>query len=307
MKLGSVAFQVNQTFRDLQEFGNSKHSAKENFKAGYGGSKQIDKFMADFGKSSGIYSYQTYKDYLSVSISAARFAQEKFNIKDISKLDAAHIKAFLKEKAANGAAKATIQKYSAALEKFGSALSVKFEKVYNFDVKNALSDSAKNNLATKERSGFSGYSKPNELVNHIQKMNIRDEFKIAARIQLESGVRGLKDLNSIRVIGDKAISITKGGKSRELSLSKGLMADLKGYLSGNNLTTFKVNYKGYLSVLKSAAISTNQKYQASHGLRHNFFENRTAELQRQGMDIKDSWKEVSKEIGHNRIVSNYTR
>ena len=307
MKQGSIAFQVNQTLRGLQEFGNSKHSAKEEFKAGYGGSKQIDKFMADFGKSSGIYSYQTYKDYLAVSISAARFAQEKFNVKDISKLEAAHIKAFLQDKAANGAAKATIQKYSAALEKFGSALSLKFEKVYTFDVKSALSDRAKDNLATKERSGFIGYSKPNALINHIQTMNVRNEFKIAARIQLESGVRGLKDLNNIKITGDKAISITKGGKSRELNLSKGLIADLKDYLSGKNLNTFKVNYKGYLSVLKSAAISTNQKYQASHGLRHNFFERRAAELQRQGMDIKESWKAVSEEMGHGRIVYNYIR
>lgn len=305
--IGSVAYQTNVAFKDLQAFGDSKHFAKENFKLRYDGSNQIDKFMIAFAKEVGIFSHQTYKDYLSVSIYAAKFAQEKFGIKDISKLDAAHIQAFLKEKVRDGASKPTIQKYSSALAKFETALQLKYGKEYNFNIKSALSDKIKNGLQVKERAGFSGYAKPDKLVNHIQKMNIRDEFKIASRLQFESGVRGLKDLNHIKIINNKAVSVTKGGKSRDLSLSPRLLSDLKNHLSNNNLNTFKANYKEYLSVLKAASAATGQRYEASHGLRHNFFENKTAELQRQGMSIQDSWKQVSKEIGHNRIVHNYTR
>ena len=313
-KTGSITYQVNATFKEINAFGESKHEAKENYKDRTD-VRQIDKFMHGFGKESGIFSVQTYKDYLAVSIQAAKHAQEKFGIRDVSKIEAAHIKSFLSKKTDSGASKATIQKYSAALEKFESALSRKYGEKYDFGIKTAISDRVKSKLTVKERAGYSAYAKPIELVKYIQKMNVGQEFKLAVRLQLESGVRGMKDINHVRIIDGKVViktdnsgkGATKGGKVRELQLSNGLKNDLKSYLYKNDLASFKVNYKGYLSVLKQAAAATGQKYEATHGLRHGYYDNRAYELQKQGLNVQNSWKQVSNEIGHNRIVHNYTR
>ena len=303
--IGSTVFQVNQAFSELKSFGQSKHNAKENYKETVE-TRQIDKFMAGFGKEVGIFSYQTYKDYLQVSVNFANYAKQEFMIKDISKLTSEHVKAFLESK--SDLSRSTIQKYSAVLEKFESALSIKYNQTFNFNVKSALPSAVKENLKTVERAGYSGYADPQKLVNHIQEMNVRQEFKLASRLQLETGIRGLKDVNSIRLVDDKVSCITKGGKIRELKLSDNLKSDLKTYLAGNNFKSFKVEYKEYLSVLKRASVATEQKYEATHGLRHNFYDSKALDLQRDGMlSVRDSWKATSREIGHNRIVSNYTR
>ena len=304
-RLGGIVYQVNEAFKEIRSFGQSKHSAKEAFKSSFVGSKAINNFMPAFSKEVGIFSDQTYKDYLSVACQLANFVKTEYSIKDISKLSAEHIKSFLESKA--DLSRATIQKYSSAIEKFETALSAKYNKTYNFEVKSALPSSVKENLKVVERSGYSGYKYPSALVSHIQNMPVKAEFKLAAQLQLESGVRGLKDINNIRINGDKIDCATKGGKIRELKLSAELKSDLKSYIQDNGLKTFKVEYKEYLTVLKSAALATNQKYEGTHGLRHNFYDNKALELQRDGLSVKDSWKETSAEIGHNRIVGNYTR
>ena len=304
-RFSSVVFQVNEAFRDSKSFNESKHMAKENFKSSFAGSKAIDNFMPAFAKEVGIFSDKTYKDYLGVACQLANFAKVEYGVKDISKLNSEHVKSFLESKA--DLSKSTVQKYSSAISKFESALSAKYNKEYNFQVKSALPSSVKDNLKTTERAGYSGYKDPSALVSHIQNMPVKDEFKLAARLQLETGVRGLKDLNNIRISGDKVSCVTKGGKLRDLSLSTALKSDLGRYLQTNDLKAFKCDYKAYLSVLQSAALATGQKYEATHGLRHNFYDNKALDLQRAGLSVKESWKATSAEIGHNRIVGNYTR
>ena len=123
-RLSSVVYQVNEAFKEFRSFGQSKHEAKNDFKFTFNGSKAIDNFMPAFAKEVGIFSDQTYKDYLGVACQAANYAKENYGVKDISKLTAEHIKSFIESK--SDLSKATVQKYTSALEKFETALSQKY-------------------------------------------------------------------------------------------------------------------------------------------------------------------------------------
>ena len=313
MRLQSTVYQVQEVMQMVNQIGESKHSAKEEFKSNYNGSQQIDKFMASFAKESGIYSIQTFKDYLTINVDLAKFAKENFNTKDIQNLTAEHVKAYLQEKVKTGLAKSSIQKYSAALEKFETALSIKYGKEFNFDVKNALSDSQKGSLKISERAGYHPYENTKAIVDNISKNpNIPDSHKLAIRITQETGLRLHKAIVSAGIKSnlDGSIStISKGGRVKELNLSESLKNELRTYLNGK--TVFKLddkNYKQILSELKTAAKNTGQDYQALHGFRHSFFLDKSNDLQLAGMSLKESWDLVSKtDMDHNRFVSNYTR
>ncbi|MHB8282537.1 MAG: hypothetical protein ACYDDE_07010 [bacterium] len=306
----TTTYQVLTALNEIKMTGQSKHLAKENFKSTYTGSAQIDKFMSSFGKESGIYSDGTFKDYLQVSIAFAKFAKENFKIKDISLLSAEHAQSFLKSK--SKLAKDTIQKYSSALEKFETALSLKYDKQFNFNIKKAISGSQKENLKITERSGYHPYDNLQSLVNnYINNKNISDSHKLAVKITAETGLRLHKAIVNagIKINNDGVIStISKGGRDKILNLSENLKSDLKASL--NDKSVFKLDskeYKKILSELKIAARETNQSYEALHGFRHSFFIEKSAELQKSGMSLKESWIKVSKDMDHNRFVSNYTR
>ncbi len=308
----SIVYQTQETMKTLIEFGQSKHAAKENFLKEYSGNKAIDKFMAGFGKASGIYSIETFKSYLSVAIDAARFAKENFGVKDIKNLTKEHIQSFLQAGIDKNIAKATNQKHCAALEKFETALSIKYSMPYNFEIKTTALQ-GKEKLQAKQRAGYHPYDNPALIVNQIKTMDIKDSHKVAIELTKETGLRLHKALTTAGIkinIIDKTLStVSKGGRLKEMAVSKELyykVASLAGEKGVFKLSS--KDYKSILSELEKAAKATNQHYEALHGFRHSFFLEKTSELQKEGMNLKDSWNKTSKEdMDHNRFVSAYVR
>ncbi len=213
-KLGSMAFQTTEVMKELIKFGESKHSAKEAFLQNYSGAKSIDKFMAGFAKQSGIFSFETFRNYLAVAIDAAKYAKENFGIKNIKNLQKEHIQSFLQEKIDKNLAKSSIQKYSAALEKFSTALEKKFLQKYDFEIKTtALQEKEK--LSIKERSGYYCYENPLALIKNIdENKNIPESYKIALSVAAETGARFHKTItiSGIRQDSDGFYTLGKGGR-----------------------------------------------------------------------------------------------
>ena len=207
----SIVYQTQQTMKELIAFGESKHSAKETFLKNYDGNKSIDKFMAGFGKASGIYAYSTFKDYLSKAIEAAKYAKTTYGIRDIKNLTAEHIQNFLQSKINENLSKATIQKYASALEKFETALSIKYGQKYDFSIKNA-EFTGKEKLSIKQRSGYHPYEYPKAIVNQIKTMDIPESHKLTVELTALTGLRLHKALQlGIKVNPDKTISTVSKG------------------------------------------------------------------------------------------------
>ena len=319
-QLGSVTFQTQEAFKELITFGQSKHSAKTEFLKNYDGNKAIDKFMSSFAKQSGIYSFETLKDYLPVAVDASKFAQKNFGVKDISNINSEMINSFLESKINKNVAKATIQKYVSALEKFSTALEKKFEQKYDFEIKTGLLQE-KEKLAVKGRSGYYCYENSDILLKNInENKNIKESHKIAFSIALETGARFHKTMTVSGVKQDENGFFYTNGKGGRIERFEGLnslslkTADrLKTYLKDENKETFKLSDKDYKAVLREvekAAKATNQHYEGLHGLKKSFAKNVREELINQrGMSYKDAInsKEYQHSLAHNRHLSTYER
>ena len=308
--LGSMTFQAQEVMKELIKFSESKHAAKETFLKNYQGSKAIDKFMSSFGKASGIYSFETFREYLRVAVSASTFAKENFGIKNIKNLTSEHINAFLQSKINENPAKSTIQKYSAALEKFETALTLKYSQKYDFKIKTTPLE-GKEKLVVKERAGYHPYLNSSALVEKIKSMNIKESHKVAIELTKETGLRLHKALTAagIKINPDKTLStVSKGGRQKEMNVSSTLYDKVASLANDGVFKLDSKDYKAILEDLKIAARDTNQHYEALHGFRHSFFLEKTSELQEKGMNLKDSWDKVSKnDMDHNRFISAYTR
>ena len=306
----SIVYQTQQAFKELIRFGESKHSAKTEFLRKYEGSKSIDKFMASFAKSSGIYSHTTFKDYLSKAVEAAKFIKENFSLKDISKINSEMINAFLQSKISEGVSKSTFNSYKSALEKFETVLTLKYSQKYDFKIKTTELQ-GKEKLTIKGRAGYHPYSNPTLIVNQIKSMNIAETHKVAVELSQMTGLRLHKALLSGIKINPNGILTTqsKGGRIKEMAVSKVIYDKIANLANSGGV--FKLDSKDYKSILedlKIAARDTGQSYEACHGFRHSFFLSKSAELQEKGMDLKTSWTTVSKsDMDHNRFISAYVR
>ena len=306
----SIVYQTMETMKTLISFGQSKHSAKTEFLKNYDGNKSIDKFMAGFGKASGIYAYSTFKDYLGVAVDAAKYAKDNFSLKDISKINSEMINSFLQSKINEKVSKSTFNTYKSALEKFETALSLKYSQKYDFKIK-TTEFQEKEKLQVKERSGYHPYDNPNLIIEKIKTMNIPETHKLAVELTALTGLRLHKALQSgIKINPDNILTTqSKGGRAKEMLVSKVIYDKIASF--ANDKGVFKLtsqDYKDILSELKIAALATNQSYEALHGFRHSFFLEKTSELQSNGMPVKDSWDKISKtEMDHNRFIKNYTR
>lgn len=311
-KAESVVFQVQEAMKELQRFGESKFDSKEAFKAEYQGSKAIDEFMHNFAKTDGIHSIDTFKDYLSVSIRAAQFAKTEFGIKDIKNLTSEHIQAYLHSQ--DSKSRSSINSYKSALEKFEVALSVKFDRQYDFK----LSEQTFKNAGNKDRAGSFAYERPNDILRNIESnKNLSEAQKVALSIVRESGVRFNKTFvsGSLKIGKDGTVYTTgKGGRYVPLDgykeLSKETLNRLEKVAGDGKLKLKDKEYKAVLGALKKAAKATGQRYEALHGFKKSF----ASDIRSKIMTEKNiSYREVLQDKGyiqsleHNRELSTYQK
>ena len=304
---GSIVYQVHQIFAEIIQFGQSKHEAKELAR------EQGAKTWHEIGKSIYIYSYATADQYRDISKDLMNYTKQQFGVKDIEKLQSEHIQAYLETKIADGVKYSTFQKYAAALEKLEVALNKYAEshntgREYHFDLF-SVREQAREVL---ERSQTTrAYENPKALINSIQ----NPEYRIIAQTQYEGGFRiselnhlsekNFKDNNTFQVISGK------GGKDREVSLSKETYQALKSLLDKADPSDgkYKFDMNDYRNALKEAAERSGQEYTGSHGLRWNFTQEKFAELQEQGKTYEQALQIVSNLLGHERpdITEHYLR
>jgi integrase len=291
---------VHQVFSTIIAFGTSKHEAKIAAR-----NENNARTWHELGKNLLVYSYNTADSYRDISKEAFAFAKENFGVKDITKLEAQHINAFLESKIEANVKYSTFQKYAAALEKLEVALSRYTGKEYNFDLKETR-ELAQQIL--QKTDAHRAYDNPQKVINAISDKT----FKILATAQLESGAR-VHELNHLKLSQFKkngSIEVQgKGGKTRDLELSEKTYNDLKALVLNSENQKLTFNTDAYRNELKNACKATNQEYQGSHGLRWNYAQSKFNELQQQGKTYEQALSIVSQKMGHERpdITEHYLR
>jgi len=297
---GSVAYQVHEVFKSVLAFGTSKHEAKEIART-----TNNAKTWHELGKNLLVYSYATADSYRDVAKEAFAFAKSEFGVKDITKLEAQHINAFLESKIESNVKYSTFQKYAAACEKLEVALSRYTGKEYNFDLSETR-ELAQQILQKTEQ--HRAYENPKAVINAIKDST----YRTIAQAQLESGAR-VSELNHLKLSQFKENgSITvqgKGGKIRDLELSKETYDSLKSLVENSQDKKLTFSTDGYRNELKAACKATNQEYSGTHGLRWSYAQNLFKQLQQSGKTYEQSLSIVSERLGHNRpdITLHYLR
>ncbi|WP_152059175.1 site-specific integrase [Aliarcobacter butzleri] len=288
----------------------SSQLVKQIFKAG---AKKEDKINSNHEHYQKVSSYKTMESYRRVWENFFNYLLEHWKIKDFEKIEAQHIEAYMDYKIEYYPSKQYLEKISAALGKLEVALKNfaknihKVEKDYDFSIRQAILDQARDLKFVANNYHNRAYNNPELLISNLK----NSMHQLAAKIQLEGGARieGVALIKPEQLLGIKTDKVTKnekgsiytkekGGKQGEVLVSLETYAELENYLSLNS--KFKINRQDYYNDIKQATFISKEVSEGSHGLRWNFAKRRMFEYGKAGYSYSDSLQGVSNEMKHNR-------
>jgi len=302
---GGMGYQVTQVFNQSGIFAptESKHEAKAEARA------EGAHNSAEIAEKTAIYSYQTAESYKDVWHQVADFAKLNCELKDIEKLSATEVKAYLESRISDGVAHSTFQKECAAINKLENALSAYADKrgtgrEYNFR-ETTHQVKVEQGKSLERSDPHRAYTDAHNVVAQLS-----GAHKTAAALQLNAGAR-ISEISQIKqgqLKGDNRIEVQgKGGKVRELNVSEKTYQAVEKIISEKGI--FRIDKDAYGRDLRAAALNSGQDATGSHGLRWNFAQNRMQELQSSGKTYEQALSIVSREMGHERsdITEHYLR
>jgi integrase len=278
-RAGSIVFQVSKIIKQHNGIGKSKlESRNENNLLSENNQKISDKF----------HSYKSLDNARRDLINLGKFAKEKHNIKDMSKIDIEVIKEWIYNK------NTVYRTASNYLSELG-----KVQEHFNFsknDIKELRSE-LKENL---ERTGQ--IAQETRAYSNLDKVVLKSEkAQIAFLLQRDYGLR-LKEATHVNLNKQLENNILfvqgKGGKILEKELTKDLVQKIQENAKNG---IFEVKKDTYTKELKEAIEKVGEKYNGTHGIRHSFAQKKLEEGY--------SKQEVSEMMGHNReeITHTYLR
>lgn len=291
--------------------GESKFSAKDSARVALAAEGRSGTSAA-IAQKTGIHADSTKDNYLDKWQEFARFAREMSGEKDLEKLTGDQVREFLAYKTELGVSYSHWSGYASAIGKLENALKSyndKFDRGNTYDFRAAINELRPEARAELPRfEGTRNYNNPTALAGAVADQTHR----LVATIQHQSGLRlagasiigadQLKGLALDQHTGKPVgliVYIGKGGKAGTAQVSPGTYRGLEAHIASRG--ELRVSADGYRDALKSAARTTGQAYNGSHGLRWNFAKERFAELQRHGVGYEQALGIVSHELGHNRI------
>lgn len=277
------------------------------------GAKKQDKINSNHEHYQMVSSYKTMESYRRVWENFFNYLLEHWKIKDFEKIEAQHIEAYMDYKIEYYPSKQYLEKISAALGKLEVALKNfaknihKVEKDYDFSIRQAILDQARDLKFVANNYHNRAYNNPELLISNLK----NSMHQLAAKIQLEGGARieGVALIKPEQLLGIKTDKVTKtqkgiiftkekGGKQGEVLVSVKTYTELENYISINS--KFKINRQDYYNDIKQATFISKEVSEGSHGLRWNFAKSRMFEYGKAGYSYSDSLQGVSNEMKHNR-------
>lgn len=251
--------------------------------------------------------------YRSIWNNFYNYLKEHWKIKDCELTTQDHVVAYMDYKIEYYPSQQYMQKISSSFGKLEIALTKFSHNVsrknitYDFSIRQYILDESKNLEFLADNYRNRAYLNPELLISNLH----NPLHQLAANIQYEGGAR----LEGVTLIKQDQIKepiydpitqvkkgvITtkeKGGKVGDILINIDTYIYLLEILSQN--PTFKIDKQKYYNDLKQAAAKSNEKQEASHGLRWNFAKRRMYEYAKDGYSFEESLQQVSYEMKHNR-------
>ena len=278
---------VSVALSEIHAFGTSRAEAKKELYAqGFTTSHDINSRI-------GITSYRSLDKVQSTASMFTKFCFSEYNIRNLNQIKPSMIKGFFDIAIEKDKSRNTCNGYATGINKFAQALdklcptsTPRTETWYS-----AVQDCREmiKNEAPERDLGTRAYNNPDAIVNAISEPNLR----ICAEMQLHHGLR-LADATKLSDIQGNILTVhnSKNGQDIKVTLTD---ADAQRLQSGVN-----VKQSTYREALHNACNAVGESWHGTHGLRHNFAQNKMEELTAGGMPRSRALAEVSELMGHHR-------
>ncbi len=277
------------------------------------GAKKEDRIDPDHPHYKCMASYKSMKTYRDVWNNLGNYLKEHWKLKDLEKITAEHIDAYISYKIEYYPSKQYLEKIVSALGKLEDALKrfalIQYgeERDYDFSIRQNKLHYARVQKLVADGYHNRVYQNPVQIIENLSD----DHHKVAALIQLYGGARSegvtlikkdqLKDIvidpitkNEVGIIETKE----KGGKIGDVMIRPYVYEWLEEYFQYNE--RFKINYQAYADDIRQTCLSLGIKPHGSHGFRWTFAQNRVRTYQDHEYSYEQALQGVSWEMKHFR-------
>ena len=305
LKRGSLVYQINQRFKALEKFGESKHKAKKEYK---------DLHPKSTPKVEGIYSFKTMQAYRQTIKEFTPFLRAK-KIKDIREVDENHIKEYLQNRQKRGLSPYTLSKDMAAFNKF---FGLELTKQKLGLQTRSYKDITQNRVETKEGIKYNPKNWEKQIAI-VQNFGVRRESIFGGSFQLKDGSL-YKTPNGIYVS-----VVEKNGKFRNVKCLKAGISEIERLFP--NIPTrsapfkekeFRAEYKNLGEYLFNRFTKKIRSHQMRAEFARELYQELCQEKIAKGEEIQKDClgfdeklvAQVSNALGHNRtsvVIYHYFR
>jgi integrase len=278
-RVRSIVSQVSNIIKQHNGVGISKKEQRESS----GIQSENNQNVSDL-----IHSYKSLTDTRNNLKNLGYFTKEKYQIKDMSKIDISIVKDWIKSK---NLVYRSASNYLSELNKVSDHFSFNRNEIKELRAELRETLNITGNLAQQTRSYID-----------LDKLELKNEaLNIAFELQRDYGLR-VKEathINLVRQIRGNILAVQgKGGKLIEKELNPTLISKIKENAKNG---IYSVNMRTYSRNLEKAITKTGQKWNGTHGIRHSYAQSQ--------LEAGKSKLEVSQEMGHNReeITDTYLR
>lgn len=260
-------------------------------------------------KEIGITSYASLHKFQSQLNVFGRFCFGSENLNNLNQIKPSHVEKFLNELCNHDYAKNTVQSYASALEKFA----VVMDRAYPVTVPRSETwheavTSCRDaiNVCAAKDTETRAYADPRAMIDALES----PQMQLIASMQLDYGLR-IADATKIdtRNIDGNILTVhnSKNGQDLRIELRPSDVARVKEIAGADGKIVVKQG--DYREALKDACAATGQEWNGTHGLRHNYAQDRMSTLISQGKSYREALHIVSEEMGHHRedITETYLR
>ena len=284
----------------IRQIGESRYEGKEAALAdGASGSHEINQRI-------GITSYASMEKFQSNAHTFGAYCYERYGLNDIRSIKPEYVSTFLSELCDRDYARNTVQGYASTIEKLAVVLDAYSPAAEpRTESWHAAIDGVRDDIndCVQKDTVARAYADPQAIIDNLPS----ERLQLAGDMQLHYGLR-IADATKIdaRGIGDDNTYTfsSKGGQIVKIELSPEDAQRIRDVCGDSGLLGIKQSE--YRSALQTACESTGQEWTGSHGLRHNYAQNRMHELVDSGVPHTRALVIVSEELGHHRAEITHT-
>lgn len=284
----------------IKQIGESRHDLKQDrYNALADAGEKADSHNVN--KGIGITSYASLHRFQSNTMTFGRWCFGTENLNSIYQIKPEHVAKFLTEACDREYAKNSVQSFAASIEKLAVVLdrvapiAEPRSETWHEAVKSCKAEIA---ACPEKDTETRAYADPRGMIDAMDS----PQMQMIATMQLDYGLRigDATKIDAAKIDGSTLVfENSKNGQDLRIELKAedvekiNALADADGKIS--------VRQSDYAAALKDACHTTGQTWTGTHGLRHNYAQDRMDTLTSEGKTWTQALYIVSEEMGHHRV------